>query len=67
MAEIINLRTAKKQAARAAARKSGDANAAKFGRTKAERSVTKARADKAARDLEAHRRESDGEGSPDVS
>ncbi|WP_435259646.1 DUF4169 family protein [Thioclava sp. FR2] len=67
MAEIINLRTAKKQAARAAARKTGDANAAKFGRTKAERSLSEARAEKAERDLEAHRRESDGDGSADGS
>lgn len=62
MAEIINLRTAKKQAARAAACKSGDANAAKFGRSKTERRLNDARNEKAARDLEAHRREGeDGE------
>ncbi len=62
MAEIINLRTAKKQAARAAARKSGDANAAKFGRSKTERRLNDTRNEKATRDLEAHRREGeDGE------
>jgi len=57
MAEVVNLRTAKKQAARKAARATGDANAAKHGRTKAERELQDARAKKAARDLAAHRRE----------
>ena len=37
MAEIVNLRAVKKQAARKAARAKGDANAVKFGRSKAER------------------------------
>jgi Domain of unknown function (DUF4169) len=59
MAEIVNLARVKKQAARTAARKTADANAAKFGRTKAEREVEKARAEKAARDLDAHKRETD--------
>jgi hypothetical protein len=59
MAEIVNLRQAKKQAARKAARAAGDANAAKHGQTKAERELEKARAAKATRDLAAHRRESE--------
>jgi len=59
MAEIINLRQAKKQATRKAARAQGDANAAKFGRTRAERDLERAQADKAARDLEAHKRDPD--------
>lgn len=59
MAEIVNLARAKKQAARKAARVTADANAAKFGRTKTERAVEKAQAEKAARDLDAHRRETD--------
>ena len=59
MAEIVNLRQAKKQAARKAARAKGDENAAKFGRTKAERELQEARAEKAARDLDGHRREGD--------
>jgi hypothetical protein len=59
MAEIVNLARVKKQAARTAARKTADANAAKFGSTKAEREVEKARAEKAARDLDAHKRETD--------
>jgi chorismate mutase len=57
MAEIVNLRTARKQAARKAARAKGDENAARFGRTRAEKDLEQARADKAARDLDAHRRE----------
>lgn len=59
MGEVVNLRTVKKQAARKAARAAAHANAAKHGRTKAERDVEQARADKAARDLDAHRRETD--------
>ncbi|MEF3046197.1 DUF4169 family protein [Pseudotabrizicola sp. L79] len=62
MAEIINLRTVKKQAARAAARKSADANAAKFGRSRAERSLTEAEAEQAARKLDGHRRETGAAG-----
>jgi hypothetical protein len=59
MAEIVNLRTVKKRAARKAARAEADANAAKFGRTKAERALEGKQAEKAARDLDAHRRETD--------
>lgn len=59
MATIVNLARAKKQAARNAARVTADANAAKFGRTKAERARDQAQADKAARDLDSHRRETD--------
>ena len=59
MAEIINLRQAKKQAARKAARAQGDANAAKHGRTRAERDLERAQADKAARDLDGHKRDAD--------
>ena len=59
MTEIVNLRQAKKQAARKAARSTADANAAKFGLTKAERELEKARAGKAARDLDGHQREAD--------
>jgi hypothetical protein len=57
VAEIVNLRRRRRQAARAAARQAGDANAARHGRTKAEAVLAQARAEKAARDLEAHRRE----------
>ncbi|MFN3576996.1 MAG: DUF4169 family protein [Tabrizicola sp.] len=59
MGEIVNLRTARKQAARKSARSLADANAARHGRTKAERELAKARAEKAARDLDAHKRETE--------
>lgn len=57
MAEIINLRSVKKQAARKAARAKGDENAAKFGLTRAERDRQTAEAEKAGRDLAGHKRE----------
>ncbi|MFN4201990.1 MAG: DUF4169 family protein [Tabrizicola sp.] len=59
MGEVVNLRTARKQAARKAARAEADANAAMHGRTEAERALQKARADKAARDHDGHRRETE--------
>ncbi len=59
MAEIINLRTRRKQAARDETRAKGDANAARHGVSKAAKSLTKAQADKARRDLDAHKREPD--------
>ncbi len=57
MAKVVNLRTRRKQAARDAERKDAGARAARHGLTKDERSLIEARADKAARDLDAHRRE----------
>ncbi|MCB2137507.1 MAG: DUF4169 family protein [Rhodobacteraceae bacterium] len=57
MAEIVNLRQAKKARARADARAQGDANATKFGRTKAERSLELARLAREQRNLDAHLRE----------
>ncbi|MFE3838980.1 DUF4169 family protein [Pseudogemmobacter sonorensis] len=57
MAEIVNLRTARKQAARKAARAKGDENALKHGQTRAARDLAQARAEKTARDLDGHRRE----------
>ena len=59
MGEVVNLRQAKKQAARKAARSTADANAAMHGRTKADRELEKARAGKAARDLDGHKRETE--------
>ena len=56
MAEIVNLRQRRKRAARVAEREAGDANAARHGRSKAETALTEARDEKAARDLEGHRR-----------
>jgi hypothetical protein len=52
MGEVVNLRRMKKRKARDAARREGDANAAKHGRTKGER----AREDQA-REREARRHE----------
>ena len=51
-----------KARARAEDRAQADANAAKFGRSKAEKDLEKARTEKAARDLEAHRRDEDEDG-----
>lgn len=55
--DVVNLRAVRKAKARDAARVLADANAAKFGRTKAERAVSEAEAAKARRDLDAHRRD----------
>ena len=57
MAKIVNLRAARKAKERETSRATGDQNAAKFGRTKAEKDLEKARADKARRDLEGHVRD----------
>ena len=59
MGEIVNLRQVKKQAARKAARSAADVKAAKHGRTKAERDLEKARAEKATRALDGHKRETE--------
>lgn len=55
MAEIINLRRARKQKERAEADKTAEQNRISFGRTKAERSLTNAERDKAARHIDGHR------------
>ncbi|HWL57503.1 MAG TPA: DUF4169 family protein [Paracoccus sp. (in: a-proteobacteria)] len=55
--KIINLRAARKSAARDAARRQGDENAAKFGRSKAQKQVEETDRDRAARHLDQHRRE----------
>ncbi|MFM7656718.1 MAG: DUF4169 family protein [Paracoccaceae bacterium] len=57
MAEIVNLRAARKAKDRSQARAKGDENAAKFGRTKSEKDLEKARAEKAKRDLDGYARE----------
>jgi len=59
MAEIINLRAVKKARSRTETRAQADANAAKFGRTKAERAIEKTHSDKARQALDAHKRETD--------
>ncbi|MCB2116171.1 MAG: DUF4169 family protein [Rhodobacteraceae bacterium] len=57
MAEIVNLRTARKAQARAKARAEADANALRFGRTKMQRNLEEAQVDKARANLDAHKRE----------
>jgi hypothetical protein len=55
MAEIVNLRRARKQRARQEAEQQAQQNRIAFGRTKAERSLTQAERDKAGRTLDGHR------------
>ena len=57
MAEPINLNRARKAKARTEEEARAVQNRAKFGRTKAERQLQEARADKAVRDLDAGKRE----------
>ena len=60
MADIVNLRQVRKQKVREAARSRGIEAAAKSGRSKALKSLEKARADKAARDLDGKQRDGPG-------
>jgi hypothetical protein len=55
MAEIVNLRRARKAKGRAEKNRAAEANRAKFGTAKSERNLAKARAEKAARDTDSHR------------
>ena len=57
MADVVNLRLARKSRERAKARAEGDENAARFGRTAALKELEKARADKARASLDAHKRD----------
>jgi hypothetical protein len=57
VSQPVNLNRARKDRARAKARTQADENAVKFGRTKAQKALDTARADKAARDLDGARRE----------
>lgn len=59
MTPIINLNRARKDKARAEKRRQADANAAKHGRSKAERLRDEAEAERAARILDQHRRDDD--------
>lgn len=59
MAEIVNLRQARKERARAERRARGAENAARSGRSKALKALEEARAEKDRAGLEAHRREGD--------
>ena len=60
MARVVNLRRARKERNRAAARAAADANAAVHGVPKAARRLAEARREKADRALDAARREGDG-------
>ena len=55
--KVVNLKAARKARARDEARAAADANAARHGRSKAERLRAAAEEDKAARDHEGHKRE----------
>lgn len=57
MAQIINLNRAKKAAAKSAAKRQADANAAKFGQTKAEKALRQQVQVKSAQCLDGHLRE----------
>ena len=57
MAEIINLRQARKHKARAEKEARADQNRIAFGRTKAEKNLTKAERDLAKSRLDAHQRD----------
>lgn len=57
MSKVINLRRAKKARARAEKRAQADTNAVLHGRSKAEKTLAKAQAEKAERALDGHRRD----------
>lgn len=57
MADIVNLRNARKAKTRKEKSVAADANRAAHGRSKTEKALTKARNEKAARDLDSHKRE----------
>lgn len=54
MSKVVNLNRFKKRKARDDKRRAGDENAARHGVTKAETDLSKARAEKARRDLDGH-------------
>ena len=57
MAEPVNLNRFRKDKARAEKKARADENAVKFGRTRAEKDREAARAEKARRELDGHRRD----------
>ncbi|MXQ10127.1 DUF4169 family protein [Microvirga makkahensis] len=59
MAEIINLRQARKQKARAEKEARAEQNRVTFGRTKAEKSLTRAERELAQRRIDSHKRDAD--------
>jgi len=60
MTRVTNLNRVRKDRARAGKRAKADANAAKFGRTKAQKALDMARAEKARRALDGHERDGSG-------
>jgi hypothetical protein len=56
-AEIVNLRRARKAKARSAAEAEAQANRTTFGRSKAERKLTKAQSEAEGRKLDGHKRD----------
>ncbi len=61
---VTNLNRARKERARAERRARADLNAAKFGRSKAERTLQAAQQEQGEKRLDGHRREGEGEGQP---
>lgn len=57
MSNLINLNKARKARAKTRKRAEADENAVRHGRTKAQKTLDKANADKANRDLDGHRTE----------
>ena len=57
MGEIVSLKLHRKRNARAAQEEHAAGNRAKFGRSKVEKELTEAEKTKAAKDLDAHKRE----------
>ncbi|WP_425100610.1 DUF4169 family protein [Tropicibacter sp. S64] len=57
MSKVVNLNTVRKQKSRDAKRREGDANAAKHGLTKSQKTLAKALVDKAKRNLDGHEKE----------
>jgi len=60
LSKPVNLRAARKRAARDASAQRGDQNAARHGLSKAEREMERARRERAAALLDGHRREPQG-------
>jgi len=57
MSEIVNLKRYRKRLARAEKEEKAQANRERFGRSKSERATTEAEKGRAARQLDAHKRE----------
>ncbi|EAQ01063.1 hypothetical protein OB2597_03459 [Pseudooceanicola batsensis HTCC2597] len=65
MSKIVNLNRARKQKQRSDKRATADANAVKFGRTRAEKTQERSERDQAARRLDGHRLDGHGRDDPD--